>query len=169
MTLGIGIFRFNPQAKWEDKWYELQPLSTEGQGLNNFTNRQPYKKVQFCLPIGTGFHIGLSKRMALIFEFSLRKTFTDYLDDVSTTYVPLDDLGKERGKIATILSNRILSKDAMLHSLNLMGRGDPKNKDWYIIGSVGIVFNVLGKNSQYNFFKKKNNYLNCKQLFRKRK
>lgn len=169
LTLGVGIFRFNPQAKWDGQWYDLQPLSTEGQGLSGFADKQPYKKVQICLPIGSGFHINLGKRMALICEASLRKTFTDYLDDVSTSYVPLDDLRREKGEMAAILSNRMLSKDAQLHSLNQMGRGDPKNKDWYIIGSIGIVFNVLGKNSRDNFFKKKHNYLDCKQIFKKRK
>ncbi len=169
LTLGVGVFQFNPQAKWEDKWYELQPLSTEGQGLKNFPDRRPYKKVQICLPIGAGIHLGLGKRMELICELSLRKTLTDYLDDVSTTYVPLENLDKEKGEMAAILSNRILSNDAMSHSLNMMSRGDPKNKDWYIIGSVGIVLNILGKNSRDNFFKKKNNYLNCKQLFKKKK
>lgn len=169
LTLGIGAFRFNPQAELDGKWYELQPLSTEGQGLKNFLDRQAYNRVQISFPLGTGVQMALGKRTELIFELSLRKTLTDYLDDVSTTYVPLEDLTNERGQIAAMLSNRTLSNNAKLNSLNQMRRGDPKNKDWYIIGSVGIIANILGKSKRDNFFKKKNNHLNCKQLFKKRK
>ena len=54
ITLGIGAFRFNPQAYLDGKWYDLQPLSTEGQGLKNYPNRKPYSRVQICFPVGTG-------------------------------------------------------------------------------------------------------------------
>ncbi len=169
LTMGIGAFRFNPQAELNGKWYELQPLSTEGQGLKNFPERKPYKRVQICFPLGAGIQIALSKRTELSFELSLRKTLTDYLDDVSTTYVPLEDLSKEKGDVAVLLSNRTLSKNAKLDSYNQMGRGDSKNKDWYIIGSVGIIANIVGNNKRDNFFKKKHRYSNCKKLFRKKK
>lgn len=164
ITAGIGVFKFNPQAQFNGKWYELQPLSTEGQGLTKYPNRQPYKRVQICFPIGSGIQVAVGKRMELTFDLSLRKTLTDYLDDVSTTYVSLEDLRRERNDMSAMLSNRILSTDAMQHSINQAGRGEPKYKDWYIIGSVGIVAHIFGKNKHENFFKKNINYLNCKKL-----
>lgn len=169
LSLGIGVFRFNPQAELNGQWYPLQPLSTEGQGLKNFPNRKPYKRIQISFPIGAGIQVALDRRTALIFDLSFHKTLTDYLDDVSTTYVPLEDLIKEKSELAAQLSNRILSSNGRANSYNMSGRGNPKNKDWYMIGSVGIVANILGKSKQDNFFKMKTPYLNCKQLFRKKK
>ena len=167
VTLGIGAFRFNPQANLNGKWYELQPLSTEGQGLKNYASRKPYSRLQICFPVGIGTQIAVNRRIDLTFEFSFRKTLTDYIDDVSTTYVSLEDLTKERGDVAATLSNRTLSKNAKLQGFNEMGRGDSKNKDWYIIGSVGFIVNILGDSAKDNLFKKKVKYTNCKRMFRK--
>jgi hypothetical protein len=30
---GVALFSFNPQGLYKGKWHDLQPLSTEGQGL----------------------------------------------------------------------------------------------------------------------------------------
>ena len=119
--------------------------------------------------MGAGIQMSMSKRVQLTVDVSLRKTLTDYLDDVSMTYVPLENLRQERGEIAAILSNRSLTKDFALVSQNQSQRGIARNKDWYIIGSVGLVANILGKNKKENFFKKKNDLMNCKKAFKKRK
>ena len=42
---GIAVFRFNPQANYKGKWYDLQPLGTEGQGLKGYSNK--YHLTQF--------------------------------------------------------------------------------------------------------------------------
>ena len=167
VTLGVGAFRFNPQANLDGKWYELQPLSTEGQGLKNYPSRKPYSRVQICFPVGIGTQVALNRRVDLTFEFSFRKTLTDYIDDVSTTYVSLEDLTKEKGDVAATLSNRTLSNNARLQGFNGMRRGDSRNKDWYVIGSVGFIVNILGESSKDNLFKKKIKYTNCKRMFRK--
>lgn len=168
LNFGLGIFRFNPRAEYNGQWYELQPHSTEGQGMNGFPNRKPYKRTQICFPLGAGIQMSLNKRVQLTIDISLRKTLTDYLDDVSMTYVPLEELRQERGEIAAILSNRILSTDFAQFSLSQSPRGIPQNKDWYIIGSIGLVGNILGKNKKTNFFQKKTDYMNCKKIFKKR-
>lgn len=169
LSLGLGVFRFNPQAEYNGQWYDLGPLSTEGQGTRDFPDRKPYKLIQICFPVGAGIQMSMSKRVQLTVDVSLRKTLTDYLDDVSMTYVPLENLRQERGEIAAILSNRSLTKDFALVSQNQSQRGIARNKDWYIIGSVGLVANILGKNKKENFFKKKNDLMNCKKAFKKRK
>lgn len=168
LSLGVGVFQFNPQAEYNGQWYDLQPLSTEGQGMQSFPNRKPYSLTQICFPAGAGIQMSMSKRVQLTVDISLRKTLTDYLDDVSTTYVSLEKLRQERGEMAAILSNRTLAKDFSI-SQNESQRGIARNKDWYIIGSVGLVANILGKNKKENFFQKKNDLMNCKKAFKKRK
>lgn len=84
---GIGYFSFNPQAFYENKWIDLQPLSTEGQGFAEYPDRKPYKLKQLNFPLGLGVKFELSPLINLRGEFVLRKLNTDYLDDVSTRYI----------------------------------------------------------------------------------
>jgi hypothetical protein len=169
IALGIGIFHFNPQAELNGVWYNLQPLSTEGQELSRFPNRKAYALTQVCFPIGLGLQWAISKRMQLEIDVSMRKTLTDYLDDVSTTYVPLEWLREERGDVAVALSNRLQSKDFNEKSLNQGVRGEPKYNDWYMIASLGLTINLLGYDPRHNLYARKTDYLNCRRLFWKRK
>src|SRR5690606_13448162 len=78
----------------------LKPLSTEGQGLPQYPDRKPYKLTQFAIPFGAGVKFRVSRNTVLAYEVGLRKIFTDYLDDVSTTYVDQATLLQERGRNA---------------------------------------------------------------------
>lgn len=168
-AIGIGVFRFNPQAELNGVWYDLQPLSTEGQGLSRQPNKQPYALTQVCFPIGFGIQMPITKKIQLEIDVSMRKTLTDYLDDVSTNYVPSAWLEEERGPVAVALANRILSKNAAQTSDNQGLRGDATRKDWYMIASLGLTINILGKDRKHNLFTRKTNYLNCRRLFWKRR
>lgn len=85
---GVGFYSFNPQAQGPDgTWVDLQPLSTEGQGFNEYPERSAYKLKQLNIPIGLGVKYELSQALTVRGEFVLRKLFTDYLDDVSTRYI----------------------------------------------------------------------------------
>ncbi|MBC7866639.1 MAG: outer membrane beta-barrel protein, partial [Gloeobacteraceae cyanobacterium ES-bin-316] len=83
---GIGYFKFNPQANLNGSWVDLQPLSTEGQGFQEYPDRQPYKLSGISIPVGAGVKYDLSPVVNIRAEFLYRPTNTDYLDDVSTTY-----------------------------------------------------------------------------------
>jgi hypothetical protein len=84
--IGFGVFYFNPKGKnpITGKYVALHPLHTEGQGLPG--GPKQYKRVSISLPIGVAFHAILNRLWSVGVEFSYRKTFTDYIDDVSTTY-----------------------------------------------------------------------------------
>lgn len=84
---GIGFFSFNPQAKLLNNWVDLQPLSTEGQGFAEYANRKPYNLRQVNIPLGVGAKYELTPMVNLRAEFVYRILNTDYLDDVSTTYI----------------------------------------------------------------------------------
>ena len=91
-VLGIGMFHFNPQGSLTDAsgnktWYYLHPLRTEGEGMTEYPDRKPYSLMQYNIPMGVGIKYFLSDRFNISTECLYRKSFTDYIDDVSTNYI----------------------------------------------------------------------------------
>ncbi len=84
---GIGIFHFNPKAQLNGQWIDLQPLHLEGQGFAEYPDRKDYKLTQFYIPLSFGLKYRVSDNYLVSLSTTLRKTFTDYIDDVSTTYI----------------------------------------------------------------------------------
>jgi hypothetical protein len=106
IATGLGIFFFNPEAKYKGKWYYLQPLGTEGQNDPSYSGVKKYKLYSFEIPLEFGFKIHLKKNWNINAFMSFRETFTDYLDDVSGNYPSTASLpGGSRG-IAAALSDR---------------------------------------------------------------
>ncbi len=140
--IGVAGFVFNPTAVLDGDTYELQPLGTEGQGLPGHPDRQPYRLTEFAIPFGGGLKYAINDRWNIGIEVGLRKTFTDYLDDVSTTYVNDADILESRGEIALALANRSgVAKefgDARGGSTNSKGVDD-----WYSTAAITISYNFL--------------------------
>ncbi|MGB0916853.1 MAG: hypothetical protein ACPGU4_04625 [Flavobacteriales bacterium] len=82
---GVALLYMNPMAKFDGKWHSLRKLNTEGQGF--VPSRNQYSNWQLAIPFGVGMKYSLDKKSSIGLEYGLRKTFTDYIDDVSTTYV----------------------------------------------------------------------------------
>ena len=63
------------------------------------TENTYYSYYAFSIPFGMGVKYSFSKRIATTLEWGMRKTFTDYIDDISTTYyidrIKLDELSDE--------------------------------------------------------------------------
>ncbi len=85
--IGIGGFHFNPKAELNGEWVELKPLRLEGEGFDEYPDSKEYSLYQFYIPLTFGFKYRLDDQMAVGFSATFRKTFTDYLDDVSKTYI----------------------------------------------------------------------------------
>lgn len=81
---GIAGFTYNPKAELDGKKYKLQPLGTEGQGLEG--GAAPYKLTSWAIPMGIGFKYYLTRNWNVGFEAGFRYTFTDYIDDVGGLY-----------------------------------------------------------------------------------
>jgi opacity protein-like surface antigen len=131
---GLALFRFNPYTfDSTGTKYFLQPLGTEGQGLSVYPGRKPYKRTGIAIPFGAGLRLRVSEKVTLAYEFSLRKTFTDYLDDVSTTYVDPNVLAAERGAKAVELSYRggELKNGDPTYPAEGAIRGGANSRDWY--------------------------------------
>ncbi len=139
---GVALFSFNPQAQLNGQWYDLQPLGTEGQFLPDADGRypEPYRLTQLSIPMGAGVRFAISKKFDLEFETGFRKTFTDYLDDVSTRYPDLEAL-RAQNPVAALLSDRIDLVQYPDGASAVNGiRGDRTQQDWYIYSNVRISF-----------------------------
>ena len=87
VTFGVGVFNYDPFAMLAGQKHYLRPLNTEGQGSSLYPDRKPYGSMAFCVPFGVGFKYCINERINVGFEIIHRVTGTDYLDDVSKTYV----------------------------------------------------------------------------------
>jgi len=101
---GVGLFWFNPKGRYVDgKWYSLRPLATEGQGL--YPTRKKYSLLQPCIPIGGGIKFLMNQNWLIAVDLGMRKTFTDYIDDVSLSYVNTDLLYSHVGPMSAYFSD----------------------------------------------------------------
>lgn len=87
ITGGFSLFRFNPRASLDGKWHRLRDYRLEGQGFAEQPGSRPYPWVEKALPFSIQADRELTNGMKLGLECSYRLTFTDYLDDVSGTYI----------------------------------------------------------------------------------
>ncbi|HWB26399.1 MAG TPA: DUF6089 family protein [Chitinophagaceae bacterium] len=142
---GVGYFFFNPYTHDTagNKFY-LQPYGTEGQGLAQYPDRKFYSLYQFNIPAGFGLKYALNDKVSIGFEVGFRKLFTDYLDDVSTTYPNADALNAARGPIAVELSFRggEVNPNAAYREGN--PRGNPGSKDEYYTGLFRLTYTLGG-------------------------
>ncbi|PHR47087.1 MAG: hypothetical protein COA32_09195 [Fluviicola sp.] len=147
LYIDIGVFRMNPQTKFNNELVDLQPIGTEGQG-SSLSQKDPYSLTQLVVPFGVGFKLNLGEKAAVSFEYGLRKTFTDYLDDVGGKYVDAELLAQENGSIASRLS------DPSTSTLQMSGsRGNSATKDWYSM--FGVMFTFSLGNPDDCFYKSK--------------
>lgn len=152
---GLAGFISNPKTLYRGQWVALQPLATEG---------YQYKRMVFAIPMGIGFYFTFNKKNRFGFEMNYRKTFTDYLDDISGNYPadPQDEflrgliLRKNELDPKTIMDNQGAYQS---HDWG-MKRGDETNKDAYVTVHVSYSRVIRGKASFYRvrntgFFSKK--------------
>ncbi len=151
---GIAAFYDNPYAIDPDgNKVFLRPLSTEGEGLANYPDRKQYSLVNMAFPFGGGFKFFIGRTIMLTTEIGFRYTNTDYLDDVSKSYVNLDTLQAYKGKIARQMSyrgNTLKNWDGNNPNYGDQ-RGDNKANDWYWYGNltVTIFFRAFGNPKEY--------------------
>jgi hypothetical protein len=125
--VGVGGLLFGPKATLNGQKYALQPLQTEG---------VKYSRFAFVIPFGFGGKIKLTPFVNLALEMGWRKTFTDYIDDVSTVF---KDNASFTDPIARQLADRRPEIDLPLLPAGNK-RGDPSNKDGYMLLSVKVEY-----------------------------
>jgi len=142
---GGSFFTFNPQAVYEGQTFELQPLKTEGQGLAAYPDRKRYELYNFSVLGSVGISFRLGENFKLGVEFSGHQTFTDYLDDVSTTYVNYNDLLTEVGLEAANIAYQTddLFDFGQTSPAPDTPRGNPNVNDFYFYGGITLSFALL--------------------------
>jgi hypothetical protein len=144
VSLGVGVFSYDPYAYLQGQKYFLRPLGTEGQGSSLYPDRKPYSSMAICFPVGVGIKYAFNERFNIGLEITHRFTTTDYLDDVSKTYVdpavfpPLPDGSPSP---ALLLSDRSYELGTPI-GIKGRQRGVETNKDQFITAMIYFSFNL---------------------------
>lgn len=129
---GPAFFIFNPKAPYQGEMLALRDLSTEGQKSDS----DKYSLYGGAVVFGFGIKYSINKRLGLAVEWGMRKTFTDYLDDVSTNYyIDFSSLTPE-----DIDASVMLSDPSAIKHVPGMQRGNSENNDWYSFAGVTITY-----------------------------
>jgi hypothetical protein len=144
ITLGAGIFNYDPYAYLRGRKVLLRPLGTEGQGNAKYADRKPYSSMAISIPFGGGVKYSLNERVNIAFEVLHRFTNTDYLDDVSTTYV---DPSIFTPNVDGSPSDAMLLYDRSFELGTPIGtvgraRGQSKQKDQFVTAMFHVTFNL---------------------------
>lgn len=172
---GVGFFHFNPKGSITDAagdktWYKLQPLKLEGQGMSEYPSSKPYKLTQINIPLGAGLKYYASERLNISAELLYRKTFTDYIDDVSTKYVDPAVYNKylsaQDAALATKLSDKAIGiiYPGMTRYPAGTQRGDTKDGDTYfsVVLKIGL---RLGPIYESSFAKRAAKQMRCPTVY----
>lgn len=177
--IGAGVMKHNPKTtyygdleQFNGQTIELQPLQTEG---------VEYDLWQFTLPAGIGIYFTHRKTHRFGWEIGYRTTFTDYLDDVSTTYAEQSEMSPTNNDLAWELSNRTNAQSlenaasyAEEYNLDTPNagsfepgekRGDPTNNDGYLFTQFSYSYVIKGKSS---FARKKYSWIKSKKRIRRK-
>lgn len=144
--VGITGFYHNPKTIYNGEWVGLRELKTEGQS-------KPYSRFNVGIPLGLGFYFTENRKYRFGFEMSWTVTFTDYLDDISTTFADPNSLNSQT---AIDLSNR---RDELGNSSSIpdsdyyapgQKRGDSDQNDTYFY--VGFTYSYVFKGGDNTFY-----------------
>ena len=137
---GLSLYSHMPQAEIGGIWYELQPLGTEGQGTTAGGDR--YATTGFAVPFGFGFKLNLGHFYALNLEWGMRRTWTDYLDDVAGQYASLAVLEEEAGPLSEMLSEAQIEREGGLEDPAGQMRGYKGLDDRFAVMSLSFTFRI---------------------------
>ncbi len=143
VSLGVGVFSYDPYAYLNNQKYFLRPLGTEGQGSAAYPERKPYSSMAVCFPLSVGFKVNINPSVNMFAEVGYRFTNADYLDDVSTTYAPdaFQPLPNNQLTPAQLLSDRSYETGVPI-GIKGRQRGNSTQKDGYAIAQIGVSFNI---------------------------
>lgn len=154
---GVGIFHFNPKGEYLEpgggsRMVALKPLHLEGQGFAEYPDRKEYSLTQKEVLVGGGVKFYLTESMYVGFEILHRKTFTDYIDDVSTTYInpALFNTYLSPGDAAVarqLMFRENIYNPSVSRVYTNEQRGDPKDNDAFFSSILRMGWRLNGANS----------------------
>lgn len=149
--VGIAFYHHNPTTIYQGNRVDLQPLGTEGQGMDGFA--APYALNGIAIPFGGGLKYGITDNFIISLEFAPRKTNADYLDDVSSVYIDYTTLLEGNGKAAADLNYRgyeYYGVEPGELSQPLAPRGNPNRNDWYYTTTISASWKFGGLGGRGN-------------------
>ena len=163
--VGIAAYYSSPkgQIAREGEFYALRPLRTE---------LIDYSSIGVSVPVGLGFHFTQRRRHRFGMDLGWRTTFSDYIDDVSTTYQDPDALPEGRNGVAFDLYDQrpLVPAGEDVPSIYNYGyhdtpgpsakkenqRGDPTHNDSYLTLTLTYSYVLRG---QSNFYRQRYNWM----------
>jgi len=147
--LGFGVFHFNPKAKYNGEMVELQPLGTEGQGYPEYPDLKKYKRTSSAWLLGGGMKWRVTKKLGMQAEAGIRKTYTDYLDDVSGVYADPIVLLHEGGPEVAFLADPSVTVTGEPVGEPGKMRGDNSKSDDYLFFGLGFIYTIKNYKCPY--------------------
>jgi hypothetical protein len=142
LFIGAGRMRFEPFTFEAGKKVHLRPLHLEGQGFPEYPERKNYEGTAWCFPVGAGLQFEPSARFRLHVDVSYRILSTDYLDDVSTTYINPELYAKYLSAGDALVASRLADRRKILPNgrTNISGvqRGNAGHNDAYFTIGLGV-------------------------------
>ncbi|MBX2972328.1 MAG: hypothetical protein KF797_04440 [Flavobacteriales bacterium] len=163
--VGLAAYYSNPkgQVGGEGAYHALRPLTTE---------MVKYSSIGLAVPVGVGFHFTQRRRHRFGMDIGWRTTFSDYIDDVSTTYKDPAGLPDGRNGVAFQLYDQrpLLGDGVDVPSVYNYGyhdtpgpslkkenqRGDPSHNDSYLTLTLTYSYVLRG---QSNFYRQRYNWM----------
>lgn len=136
---GVGLTYLNPHTTLDGKNYSLAPYQTEG---------LKYSRVVLASPAGLGIMYQFDEQLKIGIEVSSTYINSDYFDDVSDKYVAFPD----QNSIAARLADR-KPEFGFIPSVPGDVRGNPTNKDLYIILALKANYTLRSRFGQRNQLK----------------
>lgn len=142
--LGLGWMEYNPETYFEGAWIDLRSLQTENKS---------YGTTALIIPFGIGFKWKMSNKFALETNIGFRRTYTDYLDDVSTVYVDPQVVAKEKGVKAMLIGDRSAElNNGVPQNKGGYRRGNADFNDWYAVFGCSLSYRIFNTQKCPRFY-----------------
>lgn len=145
---GLGFTYFNPQTYFDNQWINLQPLGTEGQGLDVLGSVDKYQLYTLSFPLGIGLEFHAGNNWYLSIDVNYRFTLTDYMDDVSGYYPDPSAMairyGEESLNVKLSDRRKVVESYPTDEFYPLQLRGNPSVKDRYMLFGINISKKITG-------------------------
>lgn len=129
---GFAGFKFTPQTVYGGQTVNLRDLKTEGVA---------YSTNSFAIPFGIGAKWIFARNISLEANFNIRKTYTDYIDDVSGKYIDLSSSSIRTQQIADRSYEIIGTTPSVAGTM----RGSDNYNDWYMTFTTCLAYRLPGR------------------------
>ncbi len=121
-------------------------------GLSQYPDRKQYALDQISIPFGGGVKFAVNQNISLGWEFRFNKTFTDYIDDVSTTLCRqkrFTRCKRRQGQLSWLIGVAKPYTAVPVYPAAGTKRGNPNTKDWYYFSGITLSYRLFAREANY--------------------